>query len=64
MEKHQCKPITIYSHQTATNKMLTEKVGDYTATYKGRPYKLPQEFDDDSACAPVVYGDGCCPTTE
>lgn len=63
MNKHQCKPITVYEVKTASSKTLTAKVGDYTATYRGRPYKLPQEFNDSSACAPVVYGDGCCPKT-
>jgi hypothetical protein len=61
MEKHQCKPITIYSQQTATNKSLDEKIGDYEAQYRGKDYTLPQDYEGDSACAPVVYGDGCCP---
>lgn len=61
MEKKQCRPITIYSAQTATNKSLDEKKGDYVAQYHNNDYKLPQEFEGDSACAPVVYGDGCCP---
>lgn len=61
MQKSQCKPLTVYEVKTATNKTHTEKVGDYTATFNGRPYTLPQEFADSSACAPVVYGAGCCP---
>lgn len=62
MNKHQCKPITVYEVKSASSKSsVTEKKGDYTATYKGRAYNLPQEFNDSSACAPVVYGDGCCP---
>lgn len=59
MEKKQCRPISVYSQQTATNKSLDEKKGDYVAQYHGKDYTLPQEYEGDAACAPVVYGDSC-----
>lgn len=55
--------LTVYSHNVASTKKLTETSGTYTATYNGQPYTLPQEYAGLSACAPVAYGVGI-PTTK
>lgn len=55
--------LTVYFHDVASTKKLTEKSGAYTATYNGQPYTLPQEYEGLSKCAPVAYGVGI-PTTK
>lgn len=55
MKKEQCKPITVYSQQIATNKKLDAKSGQYEASNNGKAYKLPQEYAGDSDCAKVAY---------
>lgn len=55
MDIDSCRPVTVFVQQTVSKKPLTEKHGTYTAEADGEPYTLPQDYEGDSVCAPVVY---------